>query len=562
MKDFVIKCSARPETDGGTGPGYLTLRLGPNGKCEDDTFTVADRLARATEWVMDLDAQYRDLIHAGRSPQVNVPAAPYPRTGRAHRETSADYRKLRLGIGELIRPLLLDPPELKELYPFQRQGAEWLSDQHGAILADDMGLGKTVQVIAAMRLLFNRAMLRSALVVCPKGLVATWERELGRWAPELGVAILTPPAQIREDAWKAVAGRSHVLLTNYEQLRHPPAVLRKNAPDLLVADEAHRLRNRSARITSGSFQLKPGRFWALTGTPLERDLEDLATLLSLVAPARFAPADGKLHPSSLRSRARPYVLRRRKREVLEELPPVLDTVEMLDLSEAQERAYRDTVKQYRRRGEKGDELALLTRLQALCDIDPESRESCKAERILHLLGRIREQQEKAVVFSHRLEALRELRRRITKTWGEEAGILLVGEMDGVERERAVTRFRSSDAALALLASTRIGGEGLTLVEANHVFLFNQWWNPSANDQARDRVVRIGQNRKVRVYRFCCRGTIEEALERILKSKRELFDDAVERLAQSESAAWTRVLSEVGMERLLSESTPVEGLGSD
>ena len=95
------------------------------------------------------------------------------------------------------------------------------------------------------------------------------------------------------------------------------------------------------------------------------------------------------------------------------------------------------------------------------------------------------------------------------------------------------------------------------MEANHVFLFNQWWNPSANDQARDRVVRIGQSRKVRVYRFCCRGTIEEALERFLKSKRELFDDAVERLAQSESTAWTRVLSEVGMERLLSESTPVE-----
>ena len=561
MKDFVIKCSARSEEQGDIEPGYLTFRFGPDGEFGDNTVTVAERVARAAEWVMDLDAQYRDLIQAGRSPQLNIPAASNPRVGRVQRETSADYRKLRLGVGELIRPLLLDPPELKELYPFQRQGVEWLSDKRGAILADDMGLGKTVQVVAAMRLLFNRAMLRSALVVCPKGLVATWERELGRWAPELGVAILTPPAQIREDAWKVVAGRSHVLLTNYEQLRHPPAILRKNAPDLLVADEAHRLRNRDARITSGSFQLNPGRFWALTGTPLERDLEDLATLLSLVAPTKFAPADGKLHPSSLRSRARPYVLRRRKREVLEELPPVLDTVEMLDLSGAQERAYRDTVKQYRRRGEKGGELALLTRLQALCDIDPESRESCKAERVLHLLGRIREQREKAVVFSHRLEALRELRHQITKRWGEEAGILLVGEMDSVERERAVTQFRNSDAALALLASTRIGGEGLTLVEANHVFLFNQWWNPSANDQARDRVVRIGQRRKVRVYRFCCRGTIEEALERILNSKRELFDDAIERLAQNENAAWTRVLNEVGMERLLSESAPIASQGS-
>lgn len=127
-----------------------------------ETFTVAERLARAAEWVMDLDAQYRDLILAGRCPQVSVSAAPGPRVGRVQGETSADYRKLRLGFGELIRPLLLDPPDLKELYPFQRQGAEWLSNQRGAILADDMGLGKTVRVIAAMRLLFNRAVLRSA----------------------------------------------------------------------------------------------------------------------------------------------------------------------------------------------------------------------------------------------------------------------------------------------------------------------------------------------------------------------------------------------------------------
>ena len=550
MPKLVLNCLVQFEDKEESESGGFGLRLRSDSECRSDATTVADRLARAAEWALDLDAQYRDLIQAGRSPQVIVPVVPRPKFGRVRSETPADYRKLQLGVGELVRPLLLDPPELKDLYPFQRQGVEWLSGRNGAILADDMGLGKTVQVIAAMRLLFNRAALRSVLVVCPKSLIATWERELGRWAPELGVAILTPPAQLREDAWKAVAGRCHVLLTNYEQLRSPPAVLRRNTLDLIVADEAHRLRNRSSRITSGSFKLEPKRFWALTGTPLERDLEDLATLLSLVAPKKFAPVDAKLHPSSLRSGARPYVLRRRKQEVLEELPPVLDTMEVLELSEAQDQAYRAAVKQYRSTGEKGAELALLTRLQALCDIDSQSGESCKAERILYLLDRIHEQREKAVVFSHRLEPLRELRRRIVERRGEPAAALLVGEMDSEERERAVGHFRSDDNALALLASTRVGGEGLTLVEANHVFLFNQWWNPSANDQARDRVVRIGQRRKVRVYRFCCRGTIEEALERILTSKRELFDDAVERLSQSEGAVWTNALREVGIDRLL------------
>ena len=562
MQDLTFECLARIEEKDDTESSGLILRLRPDAKRKRSICTVADRLSRAAEWVMDVDAQFVDLVQAGQSPQVTVPVVSKPNVGRVRHETPANYRRLQLGIGELIRPLLLDPPDLKQLYPFQRRGVEWLSKQSGGILADDMGLGKTVQVVAAVRLLINRGELRDVLVVCPKGLIATWEREIRQWAPELGLAIVTPPAQIREDAWKAVAGRCHVLLTNYEQLRVPPAVLSKCTPDLIVADEAHRLRNRSARITSGSFQLRPKRFWALTGTPLERDLDDLTTLLSLVVPSRFAPTDAKLHPSSLRSRARPYVLRRRKQEVLDDLPPVLDTTDMLELSDAQERAYRAVVRQYRRTREKGGELALLTRLQTLCDMDAESRESSKVERILHLLGRIREHQEKAVVFSHRLEPLRELHRRVTQRWGENAVALLVGEMGSEERERAVTHFRSSDGQmLALLASTRIGGEGLTLVEANHVFLFNQWWNPSANDQARDRVVRIGQRRKVRVYRFCCRGTIEEALDRILRSKRELFDDAVERLAVNEGAVWTRVLGEVGMERLMLESTPVASQGS-
>ena len=545
--DDELNFSIRLTEEDATVTGSLRLCL--RGRVDIESIS-RDRLTQAVEWALDLDAHYRDLIRAGRSPQVDIPATVLVATGRVQSETITDYRELRLSVGALIRPLLLDTPKLEQLYPFQHQGVKWLINRSGGILADDMGLGKTVQVISAMRLLFNRAKLRTALVICPKGLIATWEREFSRWAPELGVAVLVPPARLREDAWKTVAGRRHVLLTNYEQLRTPPEILRRTPPDLIVTDEAHRLRRPGSQVTLGVFELRPKRFWALSGTPLERDLEDMATLLSLVAPNRFAPTDAKLHPSSLRSRAKPYVLRRRKKDVLQELPPVLDTTETLDLSEAQERTYRAAVNEYRRVNEKGMELALLTKLQMLCDIDLESRESCKVDRILYLLGRIREQGEKAVVFSYRLEPLRELQTRIAKRWGQESAELLLGEMDSDERNHAVTRFRDDKRVLALLASSRVGGEGLTLVEANHVFLFNQWWNPSANDQARDRVVRIGQRRKVRVYRFCCRGTIEEALERILETKRELFNNVVEHLAHSEDAIWHQVLSEVGIGRLL------------
>ena len=507
----------RLEEHGRQESGGLVLRLRASGGCGVGTGTVLDRLRLAAQWATDLDSQYAELLEAGESPRLTVPAGNPPAAERVARETMSAYRRLQLGVGALIRPLLLEPPELDELYPFQRVGAKWLAGRTEAILADDMGLGKTVQVIAAMRLLFNWGRLRMALVICPKSLIGTWERECQRWAPELGVAGLTPPAPIREAAWAALARRRHVLVTNYEQFRRPPEALRRTVPDLVVADEAHRLRNYDAQVTSGCFQLESGRRWALTGTPLERDAEDVVTLLSLVAPTSFAPADARsLHRASLSARARPYVLRRRKSDVLDDLPEVLDTTDVLELTEAQAQAQRRTIEQYRLHGRPGDELALLTRLQAICDIDSETRESCKLDRILYTLGRVREEQEKAVVFSHRLEPLRELQRRITERWGVEASELLVGQMDGESRDSAVLRFRTDGNCLALLASSRVAGEGLTLVEANHVFLLNQWWNPSANDQARDRVVRIGQRRRVRVVPLLLsrvgRGGIGESSE--------------------------------------------------
>ena len=545
----------RFEEEGWPASGGLVLRLRREQGRGSTTGTALDRLRLAAEWALDLDVQYAELLAKGRNPLVTVPAGGGVVPGRVDREAIDAYRRLQLGVGALILPVLRDPPQLDDLYPFQRAGTKWLVGRTECILADDMGLGKTVQVIAALRLLFNRGHARNAVVVCPKSLVGTWERECERWAPELGVAVVTPPAAIREEVWRNLVRRRHILVTNYEQFREPPTVLLESPPDVVVADEAHRLRNYGAQSTYGCFQLRPGRFWALTGTPLERDTEDLVTLLSLVAPRSFAPSDAKaLHPTSLRARAAPYVLRRRKADVLEDLPDVLDAVETLELRGAQARAQQTAIREYRLQGRPGEELALLTRLQAICDIEPETKASCKLDRILYTLGHVHDQGERAVVFSYRLAPLRELQRRITDRWGGHAAELLVGDMDARAREQAVARFRADERRLALLASSRVGGEGLTLVEANHVFLINQWWNPSANDQARDRVVRIGQQRKVRVYRYCCRGTVEEVLEKILKSKRELVDDIVERLAADDDGAWKAVVREVGMEKLVALGT--------
>ena len=537
-----------------------TLRLvRSRGKGNETEEVVAGaRARRARAWANDLDVTIAARLTSGDDVHVSLPVHP-PRVGRPYADTVENYRRLRLGVGDLVRPWLLDheelvPPPLATLYPFQRRGVAWLLGKpSGAILADDMGLGKTIQAIAALRLLFNRAKLRHALVLCPKSLITNWEAEFQQWAPELGVVALCPPAGVREAAWRILAHRRHVILTNYEQMREPPEILRNAPPDLMIADEAHRLRKRTSKLAAGVRQLSPKRFWALSGTPLERNTDDLATLLSLVAPARFSARDARLHPSSLRAQARPYVLRRRKREVLDQLPPVQDTTERLNLAPQQQRAYRRTIRDLRRAVGHGNELALLTRLRQICDVDPESGASSKVDRIVELLLRVHGQTEKGVVFAYLLEPLRNIENRLARRLGAGASRLLIGDMDIEQRARAVRDFREDESVAVLLASTRVGGEGLTLVEASHVFLLDQWWNPSSNNQAIDRVVRIGQQKPVRIYRFCCRHTIEERLETILHAKRALFESTVERLAETPEQGMDRIRRAVGVKSLIADA---------
>ena len=550
--DSDIQFVASIEQEEETPSSSLVLRNVGAIEDQSDSSSRNNRLAAGAEWAVDLDALYSDLLRAGMDVRIRLSPPPRQVSGRVRQQTLAEYRALRLSVGELLFPLFLAEPDLTPLFRFQLAGVRWLLERDGCILADDMGLGKTIQVISAIRVLLNKASIRTALVVCPKGLIANWEQEFAHWAPELGVAIVTPPAFLREEAWKLVTGRRHVILTNYEQLRYPPHVILDHTPDLVVADEAHRLRNRDAQISSSSYALKPSRFWALTGTPLERDLDDIVTILSLIAPSSFSPEDSRLHVSSLRSRARPFILRRRKRDVLSELPQVHEIEEVLELSREQRMAYNSTLRKYRRSMEHREILALLTQLLSLCDIDKKTHQSSKIDRIVGLLEQIHSQREKAVVFSHKLEPLRELHRRATLRWGKNASCLLIGEMDGQEREFALSEFKSRQEPFILAASSRVGGEGLTLVEANHVLLLNQWWNPSANNQARDRVVRIGQQRLVSVYRFYCRSTIEESLRHVLEAKQDLFDDTVERMAQYKSTSLSDLVRQDGVKALIEQ----------
>ena len=452
-----------------------------------------------------------------------------PRPRQPRRIESASQGALhRPLIEELIVPLVFEISPHDSLRPFQEFGVRWLVERKAGILADDMGLGKTAQALRALQELVISGTIRSAVVICPKSLLANWEAECRRWVPELAAVRVVPIRTESNEVWSAILGRSHIIITSYQQLRPLPKSLAEASFNLVIADEAHRLRRAESKVVKSFRHLKAERIWALTGTPIERHEVDLATLLSLLEPTRFSLRSASAGIQELRRQARPYLLRRLKRHMLGELPEVIDTKEIIELTDRQERAY-ESARSKPLSDDIGEILQRFNLMRSICDLEPKSGSSCKLDRIVEILQAVEAVEEKAVVFSYLLRPLEVLASRLTRNHPQLGAVTLKGTLTNDERVRILREFKSEKRIVALLCSSRVGGEGLTLTEANHVIFINEWWNPSANDQARDRVVRIGQERIVHVHRFRCKGTIEESLERILRRKSETFANVVDAL---------------------------------
>ena len=488
--------------------------------------TGAERLRRVADIALNLDTALSRLVRSGGTARLDVKPPRLRPVPRVH--TADEAFAFRPSVEELIAPLVFDSDGGAQLRPFQESGVRWLMEHRVGILADDMGLGKTAQALRALEMLVDEGLIRSALVVCPKSLLANWETECERWVPRLTVVRVVPAKEDSERVWPAILGRAHVIITSYEQLRLLPSSLASEPIELVIADEAHRLRRSQTKLVRAFRLISAERMWALTGTPMERHPADLATLLSLLEPTRFASKSDNIE-TGLRALAQPYLLRRLKTDVLRELPEVIDTAETIELTPRQQRAY-SKVRSEPLPNEVGEVLQRLTMLRSICDADPTSGSSAKIDRSVEILQAIQDAGEKAVVFSFFLRPLELLLNRMTQEQPPLSAVTLTGKLTTTERTRAIQRFKSDDGVVALLCSSRVAGEGLTLTEANHVVFINEWWNPSANAQARDRVVRLGQERVVHVHRFRCQGTIEEVLDEILTRKTEAFTNIVDALA--------------------------------
>ena len=420
------------------------------------------------------------------------------------------------------------------LMPFQRQGVEALVAMDRLLLSDDMGLGKTVQAIAALRVLKMKGDLRSALVVAPAGVLDQWRREIERWAPDLSAIIVRGSADNRIWQWRA---RKDVHLVSYDVLRMDAGVLRDLGPvrriwDAVVLDEAQRIKNRNP-TSAAAKGLPRVRSWALTGTPIENDIDELASIMEFVD-HDLSEDEVRLRPEgSLLKRHRELQLRRRKADVLDDLPPKLESKLRIPLEPQQRKSYdqaeHEGVVYLRSLGREvtiHHVLELITRLKQICNVDPRTGASSKLDDIHDRLSKLSAQGHKALVFSQYTDdtsgvaaAAHHLR--------EFHPLCLTGAMPPSERMDLIERFKESGRHRALIISLRAGGVGLNLQEASYVFHLDRWWNPAVERQAEDRSHRMGQTVKVNVIKYTCDNTIEERIDTILQRKQALFDDLID-----------------------------------
>ncbi|MDO5735039.1 MAG: DEAD/DEAH box helicase [Propionibacteriaceae bacterium] len=439
------------------------------------------------------------------------------------------------------------------LRPYQREGFAWLTflwkTRLGGILADEMGLGKTVQALAMAQAALEAGELdRPILVVAPTSVIGTWEAEAARFAPSLRVTTIAGTDKRRGVSLADTIDGAHIVLTSYTLLRLEAEAYLGLTWSAVLLDEAQFVKNSSSKAYQAVRRLRARVKIALTGTPLENNLMDLWSLLSITAPGLFpdpkrftevyrkpieggdAEALARLH-----RRTRPLMLRRTKATVATELPDKQEQVVPVPLSSAHRKLYDRHLTRERQKvlGLVGDvnrnritilrSLTLLRQLSlAPSLVDPTYPAiSAKIDALLELMEEATSSGHRALVFSQFTGFLALVKQRLT-----EEGIAFE-YLDGRTRNRAerIQSFREGDAPVFLI-SLKAGGFGLTLTEADYVFILDPWWNPAAETQAIDRTHRIGQDKPVNVYRLVSADTIEEKVVALQESKRNLFDAVV------------------------------------
>jgi superfamily II DNA or RNA helicase len=443
---------------------------------------------------------------------------------------------------EVMVPETLDG----ELRTYQEEGFRWMVRLNtwgaGACLADDMGLGKTIQAIAMMLHLSGNG---PALVVCPASVISNWGQELASFAPTLNPVMLKPGN--RTSVFASLSARN-VLIISYGLLQTEQSEIEQINWSMAILDEAHAIKNTQTKSSKSAMSIQAGFKLALTGTPIQNHLGELWNLFNFSNPGllgtlaqftdRYIKNDNPVQKHHLKKLITPFILRRTKNKVLDELPPKTEITYPVQLSD-QEMAFYEALRREavatieNGTGPLGKQhlqaLAELTRLRLACCntrlVDKNiAIPSSKLEAFLEITGILRANGHRALVFSQFVSHLTLIRVELNQL-----GIryqYLDGSTSLPDRERAVKAFQSGHGELFLI-SLKAGGLGLNLTAADYVIHLDPWWNPAVEDQASDRSHRIGQAKPVTIYRLVAANTIEEKIVKLHHTKRDLADSLLE-----------------------------------
>ena len=447
------------------------------------------------------------------------------------------------------------------LRPYQMYGYSWLAFLHrwrlGACLADDMGLGKTIQTLALIQRDWESNGKRPVLLVCPTSVVGNWQKESSRFTPELPVIVHHGIARSKGTTFKDEAIKHAMVISSYALLHRDFETL-KDVPWFgVILDEAQNIKNQETKQAKAARELKADYRIALTGTPVENNIGDLWSIMEFLNPGFlgtqtdfkrtfFVPIQANRNPeamSRLKRMISPFILRRLKTDktIIADLPEKMEMKVFCTLTKEQASLYAAVVKEatpaldsaegIQRRGLI---LATLSKLKQVCnhpaqflgDNSAIPGRSGKLARLTEMLEEVIEVGERALVFSQFAEMGGILRRHLQETFGCQV-LFLHGAVPKLQRDRMVEQFQTDgDGPQIFVLSLKAGGTGLNLTRANHVFHFDRWWNPAVENQATDRVFRIGQTKNVQVHKFLCLGTLEEKIDEMIERKKEIAEVVV------------------------------------
>ncbi len=449
------------------------------------------------------------------------------------------------------------PKEIKtSLRPYQAEGVHWLERLRrmylNGILADDMGLGKTIQAITAITQNHNKDPEAKTLIVCPTSLLYNWKEELNRFNPKLKAIVVDGIPQQRKKSLAKMAEHD-VIITSYTLLQKDIEIYSQMSFSYAILDEAQHIKNRSTRNAKSVKMIQAAHRLILTGTPIENSLDELWSLMDFLMPGFLSTYDrfvenyirvsGDHHVQNidyLRRKVSPFILRRMKSDVLQDLPPVSEIVYHCQLSNTQMELYKsyaasardELTKLVARDGFDKVQihvLATLTRLKQICchpaifaKEKAEAGDSSKYDMLLELLQTLVESNHKTVIFSQYTRMLQIMREDF-----EQRGIPF-SYLDGSTKNRLeiVKEFNENAKIPVFLVSLKAGGTGLNLVGADTVIHYDMWWNPAVENQATDRVHRIGQKNSVSAYKLITLHTIEEKIVEMQRRKKGLVKKVV------------------------------------